>query len=137
LTREHHVRPSSNNPRAGGAVLWYPSRNFRESETGLTHVRRASQTEVGKQLHVARSAANAHAAREQAEVAARAETKGRAAATGAIEDIEASLDKFATPPSPDITKAHLHPGHVGAIESAARLLALAEDRLAEAREVSA
>jgi len=91
--------------------------------------------DVSKQLQTARSGADAQAAREQAEVAARAEAKGRTTAAGAVAGIEALLDPFALPASPDFSKAHLHPAHVGAIESASSLLAMAEERLADAQRI--
>ena len=96
---------------------------------------RRKLAEAQSHLQVARNAASAHAAREQGEITGRAEAKGRTAAAGAVAGIKASLDQFPLPASPDLSQAHLHPAHVDAIESASGLLAIAEERLAEAQRI--
>jgi hypothetical protein len=96
---------------------------------------RRKLAEVQSDLQVARSAASAQAAREQAEIAGSADAKGRTAAAGTIAGVGSLLDPFALPASPDLSRAHLHPAHVHAIESASGLLAVAEEKLAEAQRV--
>ena len=96
---------------------------------------RRKLAEVQSHLQVARSAASAQAAREQVEIAGRADAKGRTAAAGVIAGVESLLDRFALTAPPDLSRAHLHPAHVDAIESASGLLAMAEEKLAEARRI--